>query len=109
MTMPYERRKSVERTRDLLAKILSHEYENGENYHDLWHEARSCLKHYPSEYYMDEARELAPEVFGDWQDDEKLTEVVVGGIVHTANEGYYYARVVGSDSTTINYTLRKKT
>lgn len=108
MTMPYERRKAVERTRDLLTKILSHEYENGENYHDLWHEARSCLKHYPSDYYMDEARELAPEVFGDWLQDEKLTEVVVGGIVHTANDGYYYRRVVQDDGRTVKFFVEKK-
>jgi hypothetical protein len=24
-----------------------------------------CLRHYPSEYYMEKARDLAPEVFGD--------------------------------------------
>ena len=27
-----------------------------------------CLKHYPGDYYMDMAAELAPAVFGDWED-----------------------------------------
>jgi hypothetical protein len=29
-------------------------------------EAYRCLKHYPGEYHMEEARKLAPEIFGDW-------------------------------------------
>ena len=111
--MPYERRKAVERTRDLLTKILSHEYENGENYNDLWYEARSCLKHYPSDYYMDEARELAPEVFGDWLQDEKLTRIEIIGddgrqVVQYAPEGCYYRRSVQDNGRTVKFFVEKK-
>jgi len=28
--------------------------------------AYSCLKHYPGEYYMEEAALQAPEIFGHW-------------------------------------------
>ena len=113
MTMTYERRKSITRTRDLLAKILSHEYENGENYNDLWYEARSCLKHYPGEYHMDEARELAPEVFGDWEDDEKLTRIEIIGddgreVVKYAPEGCYYHRSVQDNGRTVKFFVEKK-
>jgi|TARA_A200000159_G_scaffold67754_1_gene62691 hypothetical protein len=31
-------------------------------------EAGRCLKHYPGEYYMEEAQKLAPEVFGEFKD-----------------------------------------
>lgn len=113
MTMPDERRKAVERTRDFLLKIMKHTYENGENYHDLWYEARSCLKHFPSEYYMDEARELAPEVFGDWRDDEKLTRIEIIGddgreVVKYAPEGCYYRRSVQDDGQTVKFFVEKK-
>jgi len=29
-------------------------------------EAYRCLKHYPGKYYMEQAAEQAPGVFGDW-------------------------------------------
>lgn len=113
MTMPDERRKSIIRTHDFLREILSHKYENGENYHDLWYEARSCLKHYPSEFYMDEARELAPEVFGDWQQDEKLNRIEIIGddgreVVKYAPEGCYYRRSVQDNGRTVKFFLEKK-
>ena len=65
MTMNYERRNAVNRTRQLLRDIMSNKYE--ENYHDLWYEARCCLKHYPGEYDMEQAAEQVPEIFGDWE------------------------------------------
>ena len=108
MTMPDERRKSIKRTRDFLTKILSREYEDGQNYQDLWDEARCCLKHFPWDIHMEDAQELAPEVFGDWKSEEKLTEVVVGGIVHTANEGYYYRRSIQDDGRTVKFFVEKK-
>ena len=40
--------------------------------------------------------------------DEKLTEVVVGGIVHTANDGYYYRRVVQDNGRTVKFFVEKK-
>ena len=34
-------------------------------------EAYRCLKHYPGDYYMDEAAKEAPKVFGDWDSEFK--------------------------------------
>lgn len=66
MTMNYERRNAVNRTRQLLVDILYKNYDNISE--DLWQEARRCLKHYPGEYDMERAREEAPEIFGNWED-----------------------------------------
>lgn len=63
MTMPNERRNAVNRTMELLVNIVKGEYDCSEVLRD---EARRCLKHYPSEYYMDLAKEQAPQVFGEW-------------------------------------------
>ena len=111
MTMPDERRKSVLRTEEFLVAILKGEYAH--HYEDLLLKARSCLKHYPSDFYMDEARELAPEVFGDWRDDEKLTRIEIIGddgreVVKYAPEGCYYRRSVQDDGRTVKFFLEKK-
>lgn len=67
MTLNYERRNAVNRTRELLIDILSGKYPEVAHRSELWHEVRSCLKHYPGEYYMELAQEQAPEIFGDWE------------------------------------------
>jgi len=67
MTLNYERRNAVNRARELLLDILSGKYPEVTRDSELWHKVRSCLKHYPGEYYMDLAREEAPEIFGDWE------------------------------------------
>jgi hypothetical protein len=61
--MNYERRSAVNRTREFLVDILKKQ----DVPDDLWQEARSCLKHFPSEYDMERAAEQAPEIFGDWE------------------------------------------
>lgn len=63
MTMNYERRNAVNRTRELLVDILQEKYDHT----DIWNEARRCLKHFPSDYDMEQAAEQAPEIFGDWE------------------------------------------
>lgn len=70
MTMNYERRNAVNRTRDLMYDIFNFKY--GKISDDLWHEIRACLKHYPSEYDIERAAEQAPEIFGDWEYYRKL-------------------------------------
>lgn len=65
MTLPYERRWAVNRTRDFLVYILQQDDSVPEGVKE---EAYRCLKHYPGDYYMEEARKAAPEVFGDWED-----------------------------------------
>ena len=64
MTMNYERRNAVNRTRELLVDLLNNKYAIT---NPLWEEVRSCLKHYPGEYDMERAKEQAPEIFGDWE------------------------------------------
>jgi|TARA_B110000908_G_scaffold121984_1_gene143066 hypothetical protein len=32
-------------------------------------EAYRCIKHYPGDYYMEQAAEQAPDVFGDWKNE----------------------------------------
>ena len=60
MTMNYERRSAVNRTREFLLEML--------NDHSVPQEIRDnayrCLKHYPSEYDMEQAAEQAPDIFG---------------------------------------------
>ena len=64
MTMPDERRHAVNRTREFLVELLRDESASKK----VREEASRCLKHYPGEYYMDLAKEQAPEIFGDWDD-----------------------------------------
>jgi hypothetical protein len=67
MTMNYERRNAVNRTRQFLVDIMEHKYKDGKNYHDLWYEARCCLKHFPGDYDMERAAEQSPEIFGEFE------------------------------------------
>ena len=64
MTLPYERRWAILNTKQFLLDILSNP-DSSEAQRD---EAYRCLKHYPGEYHMEEARKAAPEIFGDWED-----------------------------------------
>ena len=64
MTMPDERRHAVNITREFLLELLSDERTPKK----VREEASRCLKHYPGEYYMELAKEQAPEIFGDWDD-----------------------------------------
>lgn len=114
MTMPYERREAVLRTEKLLKNITTGQFvdeydiDYEEAYRLIKEAAYRCIRHYPSDYYMNDAAKLAPEVFGEFNQQQQLTEITVGGVIHTANEGYYYARIISDDPTTTNYTLRKK-
>ena len=64
MTLPYERRWAVDTTRQFLVDLQS----DLSAPEAVRKEASRCLKHYPGDYYMDMAAELAPAVFGDWED-----------------------------------------
>ena len=66
MTMNYERRNAVNRTRELLFDLLNPK-KTPRVPKAIREEARCCLKHYPGEYYMEIAKEQAPEIFGDWE------------------------------------------
>lgn len=65
MTMNYERRNAVNRTRELLVDMLWEQFPEVQRDSELWHKVRSCLKHYPTEYDMEIAAEESPNTFGD--------------------------------------------
>lgn len=60
MTLPDERYRAVMQTKKFLESILN--TRNGLS-KDMKEEARSCLRHFPSEYDLDQAAEAAPYVF----------------------------------------------
>jgi HEPN domain-containing protein len=64
MTIPRERKNAVLRTHEFLRSLCDPK-QTPRVPGDVRREARSLLKHYPSEMYMDIAAEQAPEVFGD--------------------------------------------
>ena len=65
MTLPYERRWAINNTRQFLSDLLCQDDSVPE---EVKKEALRCLRHYPGEYHMEEARKAAPELFGDWED-----------------------------------------
>ncbi len=65
MTMPNERRHAVNRTRDFLCDLLDPK-KTPRVPKSIRDRAYRCIRHYPSEFHMDTAREQAPEVFGEW-------------------------------------------
>lgn len=66
MTMNYERRNAVNRTRDFLYELMDPK-KTPRVSKEVRDEARACLKHFPSEYDIERAAEQAPEIFGDWE------------------------------------------
>lgn len=89
MTMNYERRNAVNRTRELLVEMLNRGYHISD---DLWQEVRCCLKHYPGDYDMERAAEQAPEVFGDFEwykEQERRRKVLDELVAHDQEHGLY--------------------
>ena len=65
MTMPNERRWAVNNTRQFLVDLMDPK-KTPRVPKEIRKEAYRCLKHYPGDYYMEQAAVLAPQVFGDW-------------------------------------------
>ena len=65
MTMPNERRNAVNFTRQFLVDLMNPK-KTPRVPSAIRKEAYRCLKHYPGDYYMEQAAVLAPQVFGDW-------------------------------------------
>jgi len=63
MTMPRERKVAVKNTEAFLLALCNAEVTPGVP-SEIRSRARGLLKHYPSDYDMEEAAELAPSVFG---------------------------------------------
>lgn len=67
MTLPYERRRAINNTRQFLVDLTDPK-KTPRVPSAVRKEAFRCLRHYPGDYHMDEARKTAPDVFGDWED-----------------------------------------
>jgi len=67
MTMPIERKYAIDNTRIFLYNLMDPK-KTPRVPKAIRLEAYRCLKHYPGEYYMEEAQRLAPEVFGEYKD-----------------------------------------
>jgi hypothetical protein len=65
MTLPDERYRAVVQTQRFLLEILT----TPRVPKAIKDRARACLRHYPSEYDMDLASRLAPEVFAKRMED----------------------------------------
>ena len=77
MTMNYERRSAVNRTRDFLYELMD-PMRKPRVPKEMRDKASACLKHYPSEYDLERAAEQAPEIFGDWSYyEEKKNSMVL--------------------------------
>ena len=90
MTMNYERRNAVNRTREFLVEILRGGYAH--HYEDLVQDARRCLKHYPGDFDMERAAEQAPEIFGDFEwyrEQERRRKVLDELVAHDQELGLY--------------------
>lgn len=73
MTLPNERRMAIIRTEDFLLSLLDPKKTPGVP-KAIREEARRCLRHFPSKYYMDRASELAPTIFGEWDSEYRTSE-----------------------------------
>jgi len=65
MTLPDERYRAVVQTQKFLVEILS----TPRVPKAIKDQARSCLRHYPSDWDMKAASELAPHVFAERMED----------------------------------------
>ena len=66
MTLPYERKNAVVNTERFLLD-LSNPRITKRIPKEIRDRARSLLKHYPTDLYMEMAAEQAPDVFGEWK------------------------------------------
>lgn len=62
MTIPYERFRAVNQTRQFLFDLLDPK-KTPRVPKDIRRQALWCLRHYPHQYEMDRATQLAPELF----------------------------------------------
>ena len=69
MTLPNERRSAVLRTEKFLKDLLDPTKTKVPK--EIRDRAYSCLKHYPSSFHMEQAKEIAPKIFGEWDSEYK--------------------------------------
>ena len=66
MTLPYERTNAVLNTEKFLLDLCNPKA-TPRVPKEVRDQARRLLRHYPSEYSMEQAAEQAHDVFGDWR------------------------------------------
>ena len=66
MTMPFERKAAVKNVERFLLDLSNPRITPRVPKH-IRDRARGLLKHYPHEFHIDRAGELAPDIFGDWK------------------------------------------
>lgn len=66
MTLPYERKNAVLNAERFLLDLCNPR-KTPRVPREIRDRARSLLRHYPSELYMEEASNQSPAVFGDWK------------------------------------------
>ena len=62
--MPIERKWAIDNTKKFLLDLMDPK-KTPRVPMSIRREARNCLKHYPTEYDMEQAQQLAPKVFGE--------------------------------------------
>ena len=65
MTMPNERFYAIRNTREFLVELMDPK-KTPKVPKEIRLKAYYAIKHFPGEFHMEEARKLAPSVFGEW-------------------------------------------
>ena len=68
MTMPFERKWAVGHTEKFLIDLMDPK-KTPRIPKYIRNRAKQCLRHYPSECYMEEVAKLAPEIFGEMNNE----------------------------------------
>jgi hypothetical protein len=70
MTMPNERRWAIKNTEIFLRDLMDPK-KTPRVPSAIRKEAYRCLRHYPGDYHMEQAKIEAPKIFGDWDSEFK--------------------------------------
>jgi hypothetical protein len=70
MTLPNERRMAILKTEDFLKDLLDPS-KTPRIPKEIRQRAYSCLRHFPCEYHMEQVKDLAPKIFGEWDSEYK--------------------------------------
>lgn len=71
MTLPFERKNSLNYTRDFLIELLDPK-STPKVPSKIRRWARSCLRHYPMIYEIDQLSKKCPEILGDFESEQKI-------------------------------------
>lgn len=66
MTLPFERYNALKNSRDFLYRLLDPAQTPRVPSH-IRREAAALLKHFPAEYQLEEIKEQAKDLLGDWE------------------------------------------